>query len=290
MGVAFSSCWEDSTEILPLSEKERCITPYNDCTNLLSLGVLGTGRSSVINTVLDSGNVAPVSGGQLRGTSGFELVLNASGPSGLKLNFIDAEGVRRDQLLQPQELQVYLHNVKNAVQAFPGRVIGPVLFTLDVEDRTNGSNIQNVLSLLDKIPCRINCFLVLTKWNTNSVQAEWNEELLKWSRRYKRTKSRELINTCPPSTDKMYDAFQNYVLTEFDSKTQQRASTRIMELLERFDKEHILWAFNLDKFEQEDKAEGELSPHVGFMYDYYREILVARILSARDIPIKKLGF
>lgn len=263
---------------------------------VVSVGVIGTGRSSLLNTLLNSSSACLVSGGQLQGTRGCEAVLGArpadcpggaAGATGAhplltSLDYIDCEGLRSDQAVRKADLCAYMDLLAPAAARLraPARTTR-ILFTLDMEDRQNAPTVANLLTLVELFrPVAPACFLCLSKWNTNAVQAEWNRRLLTWARRHKRAEDASEVAAAPPppSPDEMMADYAAYVDSNFSQDAEAEAKAKLKLLLESF-QGRVVWAYNLDSMQQEDREDGELAYCEEFLFQHYRDIAIRTLVA-----------
>jgi len=265
---------------------------------VVTLGIMGSGRSSVINTLLNSGTACKVAGGQLRGTRGFQVVSGMksqpiAGGTDVVIEFLDTEGLRSDQSTKVEELAVFLEGMAEGLSGFQEREVSHLLFSLDLEERQTAYSVGNLLGLCEVFRAqRKRSFLCLTKWNSNAVQGEWNRRLLEWTRSYKRNQS--VIKEDPPSTGDMYADFRKYIDTSFEKMHEAAAKDKLLKLFEFFE-DRIIWLYNLDSLEVEDREEdGELPLFKETLYFFYREralnVLVKQCSSIGAVHVDEFEF
>merc|ERR1712232_288895 len=98
-------------------------------------------------------------------------------------------------------------------------VINNILISFDTNNRATPASMANQLTLMELFSeIRDSCFLLLTKWNTNSVQSEWNAPLRTWTRKWKRAKTLEEITEDPPSYHELYEAYCNYIVRAMNNE------------------------------------------------------------------------
>uniref|UniRef100_A0A7S2SKM3 G domain-containing protein n=1 Tax=Mucochytrium quahogii TaxID=96639 RepID=A0A7S2SKM3_9STRA len=207
----------------------------------ICLGVIGTGRSSFVNTLLNSSTECKVSGGQLRGTRGCRLVSNRAsndlGGDQFFLDYIDCEGLRSDQKVKSVELDDFFHTLVPSIRSFKGGTVSHILFTLDVAERQTAPTMNNLLVLADVFKAfRSNCYLVLTKWDTNGVQKDWNNTLLAWCKKNRRVKTVESLVGEPPRPETMLVEYLEYLDNKVDSAVDAEAGRKMKTLLAFFRK------------------------------------------------------
>lgn len=88
------------------------------------------------------------------------------------------------------------------------------------------------------------------KKRTNAVQAEWNIPLRKWIHKWKRAQSVEAIKVDPPSYEVMYECFCLYIVK---SMSHEQDGGK-MGTFQAFFESRVLWMFNLDALQVEDKT------------------------------------
>ncbi len=280
---------------------------------LVSVGIIGTGRSSFFNTLLNSKDMCKVSGGQLRGTRGCELLvkrasvayspLEVADDSGedaaggraladaapITAHLIDSEGLRSDSPVKAEELRAFADALCRSVKLMPGGSVTHVLLALDVEERQTLSSLSNLLALCEMLrDARASCFLCLTKFNSNSVTTEWNRRLYEWNRSNRRAKSVAGLPE-PPAPREMLADYVAYFEHKFDTPTEQGALARMRMLLAFFEG-RVLWAYNLDHMQWEDREEGELPAHEEFLFRHYRDIALRELNAVqRPVAVKDLA-
>ena len=280
---------------------------------LVSVGIIGTGRSSFFNTLLNSKDMCKVSGGQLRGTRGCELLVkrasvayapleeaddsgeDAAGGRALAdaapftAHLIDSEGLRSDSPVKAEELRAFADALCRSVKLMPGGSVTHVLLALDVEERQTLSSLSNLLALCEMLrDARASCFLCLTKFNSNSVTTEWNRRLYEWNRSNRRAKSAAGLPEPPAPRDMLAD-YVAYFEHKFDTPTEQGALARMRRLLAFFEG-RVLWAYNLDHMQWEDREEGELPAHEEFLFRHYRDIALRELNAVqRPVAVKDLA-
>lgn len=296
-----SDAMQDSDEDEPREEKvarnktkggkeEILGTEVRPHLQLVSLGIIGTGRSSSINTLLNSSSACKVSGGQLRGTRGFAVSQNIvsedlPGHREISMDFIDSEGLRRDKNVDAPELEQHLGALARSLRKLPNHTVSHIIFTLDLEDRQNAPTVWNLLTLVEAFrDVRTHCFLCLTKWNSNSVQAEWNDKLREFSRANRRAKSASTLKGSPPKPAEMHKSYLDYLAYSFQPKTEEIAREKLERLLEFFE-DRIIWAYNLDSLQVEDREDGELPPMFEEMYRFYRDEAIVTLCNFGGTPM-----
>lgn len=115
---------------------------------------------------------------------------------------------------------------------------------------------------------RENCYLCLTKWNTNSVLSEWNQPLREWTRSNRKTTD-EAEFTPPPSYKQLYSHYSKYLETKF-STSEEAIVLHKMRTILAFFKDRVIFMYNLDGIEWEDKQDNDLDLHTSYLYNFYR--------------------
>jgi len=120
--------------------------------------------------------------------------------------------------------------------------------------------------------------------------SEWNIPLKKWVRKFRRVRSIDQINVEPPSYEEMYRCYCQYLLKSLSQKEDGGAFAKIATLLTYFES-RVLFLYNLDPVEMEDKEDGELDPYIEYLYDFYRKrALVALKRGSTVIKTAELPF
>eukprot|EP00515_Schizochytrium_aggregatum_P017711 CAMPEP_0202105456 /NCGR_PEP_ID=MMETSP0965-20130614/6050_1 /ASSEMBLY_ACC=CAM_ASM_000507 /TAXON_ID=4773 /ORGANISM="Schizochytrium aggregatum, Strain ATCC28209" /LENGTH=325 /DNA_ID=CAMNT_0048674359 /DNA_START=15 /DNA_END=992 /DNA_ORIENTATION=+ len=287
MGAVLSACWvgeEDEAAPESFASASALLGRKGQRPlGVLSVGVIGTGRSSVINTLLNRADACHASGGQLRGTRGCSVHRGErSAPiedePALELDFVDCEGLRSDQPVRAEELYKFIELLKPALEQFPGGGISHVFVTLDVEERQNHASVHNLLALTELFrEVRERCYLCITRFNTNSVQAQWNNELLAWTRANRRAATWDELSGAPPSPSSMMHSYRAYIDEGFSGAGEAGAKAKLEQLLRFFD-DRVIWMYNLDNMQQEDRADGELPPHEEYLYRFYRAAAIRQLV------------
>ncbi len=311
-GVVTTSLFPGSEPALPAPEA-WLPAASGGVLGLVSVGIIGTGRSSFFNTLLNSKDVCKVSGGQLRGTRGCELMVKRasvayapledaddSGEEGagararageaapFTAHLIDSEGLRSDSPVKAEELRAFADALCRSVKLMPGGSVTHVLLSLDVEERQTLSSLSNLLALCEMLrDARASCFLCLTKFNSNSVTTEWNRRLYEWNRSNRRAKSAAGL-PAPPAPQDMLADYVAYFEHKFNTPTEQGALARMRRLLAFFEG-RVLWAYNLDHMQWEDREEGELPAHEEFLFRHYRDLALSELNAVRHpVAVKDL--
>ncbi|GBG34330.1 BTB/POZ domain-containing protein KCTD12 [Hondaea fermentalgiana] len=235
--------------------------------NLLIVGTSGSGKSSSLNTLLDS-QACLVSGAQAQGTRG-TVLRDAKLDQDHFVSYIDTQGLGADTSVSDTELLSQIMVATESVLQMG--IINNILISFDVNSRTTPAMMANQLTLMELFSeLRRSCFLVFTKWNTNAVQVEWNKPLRDWVRRWKRAETEEEIDEEPPSYEEMYRSFCQYVIGALANEMDGGAFSKMGTFLAFFEA-RILFMYNLDGIQQEDREEGALDPHISVLYRFYRE-------------------
>jgi len=234
--------------------------------NLLIVGVTGTGKSSTLNSLLDE-QVCEVSGAQAQGTRGC-ILRDASIDDDHFLSYIDTQGLGADTSISDTDLLSQIMISTESILKMG--IINNILISFDVNARISPPMMANQLTFVELFSeLRRSCFLVFTKWNTNSVQVAWNKPLRDWVRRWKRADTEEEITESPPSYEDMYRAFCRYVIDALANEEDGGAFSKTGTLLSFFES-RVIFSFNLDAIQVEDRAEGELEPYITVLYHHYR--------------------
>jgi len=242
--------------------------------NLLIVGVSGSGKSSSLNTLLNM-QVNKVSGAQAQGTRGCVLRDATFDPEHF-VSYIDTQGLGADTSVSDEELLSQIMVSTESILKMG--IINNILISFDVNSRTTPAVMANQLTLMELFTeLRRSCFLVFTKWNTNAVMVEWNTPLREWVRKWKRAKTREEITDPPPSYEEMYKSFCRYVISALSEDSDGGAFSKMGAFLAFFEA-RVLWMFNLDAIQQEDRIDGALEPYNQVLYEHYR----ARALEVLD--------
>ncbi|CAK9024831.1 BTB/POZ domain-containing protein KCTD7 [Durusdinium trenchii] len=234
--------------------------------NLLIVGVTGTGKSSSLNTLLDQ-QACQVSGAQAQGTRGCVLRDASLDPDHF-VSYIDTQGLGADTSISDTELLSQIMISTESILKMG--IINNILISFDVNARTTPAMMANQLTLIELFSeLRRSCFLVFTKWNTNAVQVEWNKPLRDWVRKWKRARTEEEITEDPPSYEAMYKAYCRYVIEALANEMDGGAFSKMGTFLAFFEA-RVLWMYNLDGIQLEDKEEDSLDPYISRLYHHYR--------------------
>ncbi|GBG28693.1 Hypothetical Protein FCC1311_049142 [Hondaea fermentalgiana] len=288
--ITTSTAKADLADALAVEGKEIEEEKEETRLQLVSVGIIGTGRSSTINTLLNSSSACKVSGGQLRGTRGFAVAEKHTsaalpGHRALELDYIDCEGLRRDKNVDAAELNAHLTMLARAMAQLPGARVSHIVFTLDLEDRQNAPTVLNLLTLVEAFrDVRTHCFLCMTKWNSNAVQAEWNTDLREYTRANRRAKSTAGLKGSPPTPSQMRQSYLDYLATSFKPKTEEVAREKLERVLDFF-QDRVFWAYNLDSLQLEDREEGELGPMFEHMFATYRDEAIKTLTELGAAPV-----
>lgn len=235
--------------------------------NLLIVGTSGSGKSSSLNTLLDE-QACVVSGAQAQGTRG-TVLRDAKLDKDHFVSYIDTQGLGADTSVSDTDLLSQIMVATESVLQMG--IINNILISFDVNSRTTPAMMANQLTLMELFSeLRRSCFLVFTKWNTNAVQVEWNQPLREWVRRWKRAGSIEEITEDPPTYEDMYRAFCQYVISALANEMDGGAFSKMGTFLAFFEA-RILFMYNLDGIQLEDREEGVLDPYITRLYTFYRE-------------------
>jgi len=236
--------------------------------NLMVVGVTGHGKSSTLNTILDNPQACLVSGSQGQGTRGCQLKDGVIDDKHF-VSYLDTQGLGADTNVSDEELLEQIMLSTESIQTMG--IINNILISYDLTSRTTPSSMANLLTLCEifKFTAR-SCFVCFSKFNTNSVLSEWNMPLRKWIQKYRRTKNIEDIKTEPPTYAEMYDAYTQYLIKSLANKFDGGAFAKIATFLTFFES-RVLWMFNLDQVEIEDKEFGDLEPYKVYLYEFYRK-------------------
>lgn len=235
--------------------------------NLIVAGVTGTGKSSSLNTILDR-QVCAVSGAQAQGTRGCNMQ-DGSISDRHFVSFIDTQGLGADTSITDTELLRQIMRSTESVHRMG--IINNILISMDLASRQTPAAMANQLTLMELFSeVRTSCFLILTKWNTNSVQAEWNKPLRTWVRKWRKAKRLADIKEDPPCYHEMYQAYCSYIVTSMNNEQDGGSFSKMGTFLAFFES-RVLWMYNLDGIQIEDREDGELAPHIQRLYDFYRE-------------------
>mmetsp|Transcript_1679 Transcript_1679/g.2640 ORF Transcript_1679/g.2640 Transcript_1679/m.2640 type:complete len:563 (-) Transcript_1679:618-2306(-) len=234
--------------------------------NLLIVGVTGTGKSSSLNTLIDKQD-CQVSGAQAQGTRGCVLRDATLDPDHF-VSYIDTQGLGADTSVSDTELLSQIMISTESILKMG--IINNILISFDVNARATPAVMANQLTLMELFSeLRRSCFLVFTKWNTNAVQVEWNKPLRDWVRKWKRARTIEEITEDPPSYEEMYKTFCRYVIDALANEMDGGAFSKMGTFLAFFEA-RVLWMYNLDGIQLEDKEDGELDPYLSRLYHFYR--------------------
>eukprot|EP00511_Aplanochytrium_stocchinoi_P003812 CAMPEP_0204823766 /NCGR_PEP_ID=MMETSP1346-20131115/1844_1 /ASSEMBLY_ACC=CAM_ASM_000771 /TAXON_ID=215587 /ORGANISM="Aplanochytrium stocchinoi, Strain GSBS06" /LENGTH=658 /DNA_ID=CAMNT_0051950555 /DNA_START=178 /DNA_END=2155 /DNA_ORIENTATION=+ len=245
--------------------------------NLLVVGVTGTGKSSSLNTLLDN-QLCKVSGGQAQGTRGCNMQ-DGSISGDHFVSFIDTQGLGADTTVTDQQLLQQIMMSTESVNKMG--IINNVLISFDLANRQTPAVMANQLTLMELFTeLRRSSFLIFTKWNTNSVQSEWNTPLKKWVRKWRRTRRIEDIKEDPPSYHEMYQAYCNYIVSSMVNDEDGGSFSKMGTFLLFFEA-RVLWMYNLDGIQIEDKEYGDLEPHIEKLYNFYRNLALETLHRGR---------
>mmetsp|Transcript_4345 Transcript_4345/g.4878 ORF Transcript_4345/g.4878 Transcript_4345/m.4878 type:complete len:601 (+) Transcript_4345:277-2079(+) len=245
--------------------------------NLLVVGVTGTGKSSSLNTLLDK-QLCKVSGGQAQGTRGCNMQ-DGSISGDHFVSFIDTQGLGADTTITDEELISQIMMSAESVNKMG--IINNVLISFDLANRQTPAVMANQLTLMELFgELRSSCFLIFTKWNTNSVQSEWNTPLKKWVRKWRRKRRIEDITEDPPSYPEMYKAYCDYIVSSLANQEDGGSFSKMGTFLAFFEA-RVLWMFNLDGIQIEDKQDDDLEPYVERLYTFYRNLALETLHRGR---------
>eukprot|EP00510_Aplanochytrium_minuta_P000266 CAMPEP_0184022102 /NCGR_PEP_ID=MMETSP0954-20121128/10381_1 /TAXON_ID=627963 /ORGANISM="Aplanochytrium sp, Strain PBS07" /LENGTH=428 /DNA_ID=CAMNT_0026304363 /DNA_START=364 /DNA_END=1650 /DNA_ORIENTATION=- len=234
--------------------------------NLIIAGVTGTGKSSTLNTILDT-DVCKVGGAQAQGTRG-TILRDGTISDQEVVSFIDTQGLGADTSITDVQLLEQIMLATESILKL--EVINNVLISFDLNLRATPATMANQLTLVTLFSeLRQSCFLCFTKWNTNSVMHEWNFPLRVWVKKYRRAASVAEITEDPPSYEEMYQAYCTYIVSSLANEDDGGAFSKMGSYLAFFEA-RVLWMYNLDLIQQEDKANGELEPYQLRLYEFYR--------------------
>ncbi|GBG34831.1 SH3KBP1-binding protein 1 [Hondaea fermentalgiana] len=255
--------------------------------NLIIVGNSGAGKSSTMQTILNSADVCKVSGGQAQGTRG--TYLRDGRVDGHLMSYIDTQGLGADTCVTDVELLEQIMLSTNAINRM--QVISNVLMAMDLRERATPAIVGNYLTFTELFQeLQSTCFLCFTKWNSNNVMAEWNKPLYKWRRRWRKASSIEEITEEPPSYAELYEAYTVYLTDALAGDSEDTAFAKLVSVLAFFDS-RIVWAFNLDAEQQEQRAEGTLEPYIEVMYRYYRTEAIGVLEKGRHVvPTVEMQF
>jgi len=253
--------------------------------HILSVGIVGTGRSSFLNTLFDD-EVFKVSGGQLQGTRVHEF---ATRPKvqvddwAVSISCIDSKGLRRDRKVTEKELLENLKSLMNPLRLFPNQGISHIFFTLDVENRSDIANVENLLMLTQVYrPLLPICYLCITKWNTNGVMKAWNERLYSYCKAKRQKKTG--VQIPPPAPKDMLEDYLNYLDTNMKFDCVLKKLKTLLDIFE----DRVIWGYNLDTIQREDRAENELPPYVDYLYEFYRSQCLSKLSKSTMVSMKNV--
>jgi len=272
--------------------------------SILSLGVIGSGRSSMLNSLVNfpegrlkvkGGELSnafvyssylTVSLGQIQCTWGYDVISNCvfkGRPSNESFKVVDGQGLPRDRNISASELE---HHLRMQLQCLEELSYPRVFVTLDLGNRSNLASISNLLILCKVLnSIRSSCCLCVTRWNMNSI--DWNQDLLKWCRKYRKQQNSFLDP--PPTPDKMLHDLINFLQDKMGQDESQL--NQILEFIEFFPV--ILWPFSLDQIELEDFDNNELPDHLLYLNKYYNDQVVKQlcendpVITVSDFPHSK---
>mmetsp|Transcript_2464 Transcript_2464/g.2777 ORF Transcript_2464/g.2777 Transcript_2464/m.2777 type:complete len:327 (+) Transcript_2464:279-1259(+) len=275
-------------------------------------GIIGSGRSSSLNTLFNS-NKCKVVGGQLQGTRGAKLeefIPTRSDELDIPVSFVDVEGFRADvpaseeeiaahktilkALMSPTEVEIAETDCANSLQLhqkfYENKSKHQYFIVLDLEQRIAAPMLENLRIICEMYASfRTRCFICFTKWNSNAVMTEWNHKLKLWCRKNKKKfiegfdDAEENGNELPSENEMLRD-YLDFLGKKFSTPTEQEVLQKLSKLLAGFEN-RILWMFNLDCLELEDKEDGELPAYIDFMYNHYRKKALEKV----SIHYKKLS-
>lgn len=166
------------------------------------------------------------------------------------------------------------------------KVINTILLSFDLNQRITPAAMANQLTLIELFAeLRSSCFVCFTKWNTNSVLSEWNQPLRAWIKRNRRRKTVQEIeeaNDPPPDYETMYQAYCAYVVASLSNNTDGGAFSKMGTYLGFFEA-RVLWMYNLDDIQVEDRAAGDLEAYHLYLYDHYRTYALDTIRQGKVI-------
>ena len=255
--------------------------------NLIVAGVTGTGKSSSLNTILDR-QICAVSGAQAQGTRGCNMQDGSISEEHF-VSFIDTQGLGADTSITDTELLSQI--MRSTESVYRMGIINNILISMDLASRQTPAAMANQLTLMELFSeVRTSCFLILTKWNTNSVQAEWNKPLRTWMRKWRRARNIEDITEEPPSYHEMYQAYCNYIVSSMNNEEDGGSFSKMGTFLAFFES-RVLWMYNLDGIQIEDKEDGELAPHIHKLYEFYRnKALETLYIGRKHIDVDSITF
>jgi len=235
--------------------------------NVMCVGVTGQGKSSTLNMILDKA-ACEVSGAQGQGTRGCILKDGVIDNKHF-ISYLDTQGLGADTSVSDEELLEQIMLSTESIRQMG--IINNILISFDLQTRTTPSSIANHLTLCETFnELRRSCFVCFTKWNTNSVISEWNHPLKKWIRAHRRKRSIEAITKEPPSYEEMFRAYIAYLLKTLAGRDDGGALAKMVTFLTYF-QSRVIWAYNLDPVEMEDKENDELDPYIEYLYAFYRK-------------------
>jgi len=269
-------------------------------------GIIGSGRSSTLNTLVNR-TVCKVSGAQAQGTRGC-YVNKCTDALSSSVTFIDTEGLRPDSHTTRAELISHMQMLARAMLGVSGATLnhekiaestltnglwsnflktGQYMFVLDLQERCVGPSLDNLLLLMDLYsPVQKQCLLCLTKWNSTRVMSEWNHKLRQWYSNNKRSFRGLSVepeaqadvgatDTLPTPKDLLSD-WVNFLKTNFGTETEISVLVKFFKVLSFFE-DRLVWIFNLDSIEAEDRDDGELPPYIENMFLFYRQEALDKI-------------
>lgn len=205
------------------------------------------------------------------------------------VSFIDTQGLGADTSITDTELLSQIMRSTESVHRMG--IINNILISMDLASRQTPAAMANQLTLMELFSeVRTSCFLILTKWNTNSVQAEWNKPLRTWMRKWRRAKQLQDISEDPPSYHEMYQAYCSYIVTSMNNEEDGGSFSKMGTFLAFFES-RVLWMYNLDGIQIEDKEDGELEPHIHKLYEFYRDkALETLYIGRKHIDVETITF
>jgi len=255
--------------------------------NLLVCGNSGSGKSSSLNSLLNK-QACKVSGAQAQGTRGCVMQDGFISDESF-VSFIDTQGLGADTSVTDSELLSQIMMSTESVSKM--MIINNILISFDTNTRGTPATMANQLTLMELFgELRHSCFLILTKWNTNAVQVEWNRPLRTWTKKWRRARSIDEITEDPPSYAEMYEAYTKYILDALNNDEDAGAFSKMGTFLSFF-QARVLWMYNLDSIQVEDMEAGELDPYLVKLYTFYREkALQCLKRGSTTVPVEELTF
>jgi len=207
------------------------------------------------------------------------------------VSFIDTQGLGADTSITDAELLEQIMLATESILKL--KVINNVLISFDLIQRATPATMANqltLISLFDEL--RESCFLCFTKWNTNSVMSEWNTPLRLWIRKHRKAKTVEEISEDPPSYECMYQAYCTYIVSSLANEEDGGSFSKMGTYLAFFEA-RVLWMYNLDAIQEEDRVSGDLEPYHLKLYEFYRNKALhtlregSTIISTKDLVFLK---